>query len=448
MAYSDDISNLGADHHWKFDGDSTDAIGSANGVDTTMTHTASNIAADATVCASMDQRTDKVVLPTTTTIENSANARKAMAGWYRLTDIELPMCVIYTEGIYSNNFQFMSMPGNSVIFEVRNGANFAVQVYSDIALAKDRTYHFCGIFEGSGYGNEARFYIDGVEQLQADPTDREPDYATMAARTQVGIFGNPVATHTDVGIGGADYADDIQSPGDNRSTEQIITAYYQHWCAWGDGTDAVLTDTEVRETLFERGALAENTISTNTEANMQTALDLLGNQSDAALNIEIEAVTGGGNFTLDLDGQDFDDLASMHVRYNGTSDTLTIRNTNGANADPAKCGAPFGGTIEVFTETTVQVTVKDASDESVIEGARVLLEADGTSGPLADGVDIINANTNASGVTSVTFDYSADQPVRGKVRKGSASTYYKATTFTDNITSNGLDVTILIVKDE
>ena len=436
MAYTDDIANLGADHHWDFDGNSNDNIGSANGTNTSIAFTASAIAEDATNSASMNGRGDRISIPTTTTINNSAQARKAVCGWFMVDDVELPHCRIYGEGTQTTNFQFILFAGNSVMLEVRDGATWQIQIYSDIVLAADRSYHLCGIVEGNGHGNEVRFYIDGVEQLNADPTDRQPDDASLASRG-VAEFGDPAGT---VGLNGVALL--MNSPGDNVATNQVITGHYQHWAAWGDEADAILTDTEVRETLFERGALADVTITTDTEANMQTDIDTYADtlRADAPLCIEVEAVTGGGDFTLDLDNITFDPLASCHIRYNGTAGTLTIRNTNGANCSIV--AAPFGGTINVVTEVTVKVTVQDASDGSDIQSARVLLETD------PGGTDIIDTTTDVNGEAEVTFDYSADQAVTGKVRKGSVSPLYKATTFAGTITSGGFDQTVLLVTDE
>jgi hypothetical protein len=196
-----------------------------------------------------------------------------------------------------------------------------------------------------------------------------------------------------------------------------VNGLYQHWCAWGDEADAVLTETEVRETLFERGALADVTISSGTESAMQTALDAYADtvRGDAPVCIEVEAVSGGGDFSLDLDNITFNSKASCHVRYNGTADTLTIRNTNGS--DCSIVSAPFGGSIELRTEVSVKVTAKDASTGSVITGARVLLEAD-TGGPLTAGTDIISTTTDGSGEAEVTFDFESDQPGNRKGPKG------------------------------
>ena len=430
MAYSDDIAALGADHHWDFDGDSTDQIGSANGTDTSVLYTSSAIAEDATNCAETDAVTDRISIPTTTDINNSAQSRKAVGGWFMATAIQNPPKNIYGEGDATQAFRFILGWGNNLVFEV-DDPSFTLQIFGDTYLEVNRAYHMLMIFEGNGYGNELRAYLDGVEQLEASPADRQPDAATLTARS-VAEFGDPAGT---VAVGGT--AVILIAP---------INGKWNHWATW-DGEDAVLTDTEVRETLFERGALAGVTISSGTESAMQTALDAYSatTRGNAALCIEVEAVSGGGDFTLDIDDITFNALASIHIRYNGTADTLTLRNINGSNCSIVS--APFGGSIEVFTEVTVTVTVQDVTDSSDIENARVYLLA-GAGGDLTEGTLITSSLTNSSGIVTFSFDYSSDQPVVGYARKGTTTPLYVEGVIGGTITEDGLTLTVLLIPDE
>lgn len=415
-------------------------MGSANGTDTTMAYTGTAIAEDATNSAAMNQRSDRITIPSTTTINNAAHARKAVGGWFMVDDVELPTCRIYGEGTNTLCFQFLIFPGNSVLLEVRDSSTWQVQIYSDIALAADRAYHLCAVMEGNGYGNEVRFYIDGVEQTAAIPTDRQPDDASLAARTGV-YFGDPAGT---VGVDGAALV--MDSPGDNRTTEQVINAYYNHWFAFGDEADAVLTDTEVREELFEKGALPDVTITSGTEAAMQTTLDTYADtvRADAPLCIRVPANTGDTNFTLELDNITFDPLASIHIQYTGTA-TLTLVNKNGSNCSITS--VTNGGTVDIVTEQTLTVTVNDAATGSAISGARVYIEAD-TGGPLTAGTEIMNTTTNGSGVATATFQYSSDQPIIGRVRKAGTTPLYKTASLPTTLTSTPLNTVALMVKDE
>ena len=99
------------------------------------------------------------------------------------------------------------------------------------------------------------------------------------------------------------------------------------------------------------------------------------------------------------------------------------------------------------TPVTVTVTVKDGSDNSVIEGARVYLLTD-SGGPAAADVEVINADTNASGQVTASYGYTSDQGLTGWVRKGSASPYYKHAPVIATITSSGLTLTVVMTPDE
>ncbi len=431
MTVAADISGLGADHHWDFDGDSLDQIGSVNGTDTSILYTSAAIAEDATNCAETNAVADRVSIPTTTEINNSAQARKAVCGWYAATAIQNPPKNIYGEGDATQAFRFILGWGNYVVFEV-DSANFTLQIFGDVALAVNRPYHLCMVFENSTYGNELRAYLDGIEQLNAEPTNRQPGANTLPARS-VAEFGDPAGT---VAVGGT--AVILIAP---------INGKWNHWATWGDEADAVLTDSEVRVTLFERGALAEDTVSTDTEANMQIAMDALTvSRPDECLGVEVAAVTGAGDFEITSDLV-FDDLTSMHVRYNGSADTLRIVNVSGGNATDAKCGAPYGGVIEVATRQTLTITVKDLDTGAAVVGARCYIKAD-TGGDLAVGTEIMNDTTNGSGIATVTHDYTSDQPIIGWIRKGSASPLYKEGIISGPLTSTALNQTVLMVSDE
>ncbi len=341
---------------------------------------------------------------------------------------------IYGEGTEATCFQFVMGYGNNLTFECTEPTNFptGLQIFGP-PLVPDRVYHICGIFLGNSNGNEIKLFVDGVEITNADPADRQPDTASLDSRG-VGEFGDPAGT---TGLGGAIVLQ-----------QAARDCNYQHWAAWGDTADADLTDTEIRETLFERGALADFTVSTNTEANMQTALDAIADaQGNSPCCIEIEAVTGGGDFTLTSD-KTFDALASIHFRYNGTADTLTIVNVDGDQQGDASIGAaPFGGSITIATRQTLTVTVRDATDSSAISGARVYIEAD-SGGDLPAGTEIMNTTTNGSGVATVSHDFTSNQPIIARVRKGSTSTFYKENIIGGPLTAIPLNETVLLVPDE
>jgi len=281
LAYSDDLQALGADHHWKFDGDSVDDVGAVGRTDTGISFIGDPIAEDATNSMFTDAFNELVSIATTSDINSGTPDRKAVAGWYMTNAYQPPPGSIYREGDNATCFHFAFAYGNFLLFECVEPTNFTLQVFGP-ALVPNRVYHLCGIFEGSSYANEVRFYVDGVEQLDASPVNRQPGTASLDARTVVAQFGhNPGSTTS--GIGGGVIA-----------LNSALNGYYNHWATW-DGAVAVLTEANVREELFEKGALPDVTISSSTESAMQIALDVYSDtvRDNAALCIRIEDCTDG-----------------------------------------------------------------------------------------------------------------------------------------------------------
>lgn len=431
MAYSDDISNLSPDHHWTFDGDFLDSIGSANMTNTGMVTTGSAISEDATNSVYSNGTADRAEPADQADMNINSETRRAMGGWVRLSSIAEPPTSIYKEGGSVNNFAILLGFGNNIIFQAVDQSDFELQVFTDRALQINRNYHLFFRFSGSGYDNEFTAFLDGVELSDADPSDKQPDKTTMAAHSG------------DITMAASDTA--LNVGGNSVSFVSVANNYFQHWASWSEA-NAELTDTEIREELFEKGALPNTTITSGTETAMQTTLDGYADteRGDAPLCIRIEAVTGDGDLSLDADNVTFDELASIHIQYMGTG-TLTWRNQNGADASIGS--TPNGGTIAFVTEVTVTIKVLDASNFTPVNGAQVLVEA-GAGGDLTEGTDILTGATNASGIISTTtFGYTNDQPIKGRVRKGTASPFYETGVITGTITSTGLIVTILINPD-
>jgi hypothetical protein len=433
LAYRDDIQALNPDHHWIFDGDVLDAVGTADGTISGAITTGTVQSLDATTSMATQATSHYVEVPSLATINSAARDRFAFGGWYSPTEIQDPPCSIWSQGPTNIGANIVLGFGNNVIFEAWNSGTFGLQVFTDRVLRSDydRPYHLFMLFEGNGFGNRFDAYLDGVK-LQ-DRVGGTPDTASMPGFTN---GANRFGSANTGSVGG---------------TGVILTAAvngrYNHWASF-TGANAVISDTDIRVELFEKGALADQTISSDTEANMQTALDAFSatTRRDYPCCIEIEAVSGGGDFTLDLDDITFDDKASIHVRYNGTSGTLTLRNVNGSNCSIVS--SPFGGTVVLVTEVTITINVEDAATGADIENARVLVTAD-TGGPLAvDTVIVDKILTNSSGVVTQTFDYQSNQPVVGVVRKASSSPLYSENSFASSITSAGLNQTVFLVRDE
>jgi hypothetical protein len=431
VAYRDDIDALNPDHHWVFETDGTDRVGTATATNSGCVFTASAIAEDATNAVRADGRADRLTLANQADMNSAALDRRAIGGWFQVSQLQTPPCRIYGEGNQSDVLQFVIGFGNFAMFEIFDGAGISspIQLFTDRDLVPNRAYHLLAKYEGSGFGNTVELYLDGVLV----------DSATMGA--------TDLDAHTGVAATWADPNGTVGVGGDIVLLVAANNGDYNHWVSFsGDGA-ASLSSTDIREELFEKGALPGVTISSDTQANMQTALDAIADtaRGNEPLNIRVEAVTGDGDLTLDADNITHSSLASIHVQYMGTG-TLTWRNTNGSNASIGS--TPGGGTIVFATPVTVSVTARDASTLGVIENARVLLEAD-SGGPLAAGTDILSGLTNASGVIQDTaFDFSAAQPVTGRARKGTSSPLYKTGSISGSVTSAGLDLTVFLVADE
>ena len=429
MSYKDDISALGATHHWDFDGDSLDQIGSADGTDTSILYTSNAIAEDATNCATTNASGDRISIPTTTDINNSAQTRKIVGGWFMATSIQTPPRRIYGEGDQSTAFQFICAYGNSSMFEVIEPTNFAVQIYG-IVLQPNRIYHLLGIFSGNAYDNKIYFYIDGIAMTSSNPSNPAPGTTDLDSRG-VAEFGDPAGT---AGVAGS-----------TITLTANIDGKYNHWATW-DGANAELTSSEIREELFEKGVLPTITIGSGSQSVMQTSLNTYSDtiRADAPLCIRINTVTGDGDFTLSADNITFNKLASIHIQYMGTG-TLIWRNTNGSDA--SIISTPNGGSIIITTVKSITITVKNASTLENIQNAVVYIKAS-TGGDLVAGTTIVSALTNSSGIVTTNFDYTSDQPIIGYVRKGTNSPYFIEGTISGTITTTGLNQTTLLISDE
>lgn len=365
MAYQADVTALSPDHLYTFDGVYTDSIGSINGTNSGTIATDTAIAEDATNCVTTNGFTDRVTLATATDINNSAQTRKIVAGWFSATSINAHPCRIYGEGTQALAFHFMFAFGNNSMFEVVD-STFKLQIYGP-PLVPNRVYHLCGVFEGSAYSDEIKFFVDGIEQFNASPTDRQPSATTLSARG-VGIFGDPSGT---VGVGG-----------DTVLLQAATNGKYNHWATWND---TILTDSEIKEELFEKGALPDLTITNQTGLN--AIADTL--RDNAPLCIRLN--TGNGTTNLSADNVTFDELASIHIQYIGTG-TVNWTNTNGSNASIGS--TPNGGTINFINPATLTIN-------GLINGCELRIYDDETPGGGYHDTELDGIET----LTGTTFDF-------------------------------------------
>ena len=360
MAYRDDVSALSPDHLWRFDADNLDSVGSVNavtsgfgiGLGSAITEDAANSAITTTTAGRASVNSSGV---------SDAQSRKAFGGWVRLDRVQPPPKSLYGEGTSANQIRLVCWGGNALMLDSVQGSQVD-QLFADRTLAPNRTFHVFFKFEGTGFSDTLELYLDGVLQdstalglveLSARGTNAE--WADPAGATEVG---NQVVL--------------LNSP---------FNCEWAYWASWANKT--LPTASEIRTELFEKGALPAVTITSDTEVNMQAALDALADttRGDEPLNIRVEGVSGGGTLNLTADNIVHSPLASIHVQYTGT-DTLNWTNVNGSNANIGS--ATNGGVLNFINPAVLtlepliadsEVRIYEAGTTTEIAG----IESSGTS---------------------------------------------------------------------
>jgi len=431
---------LAPDHYWTFQNTYADEIGSAtantsSGGSPTFA-TSPKIVKGDTHSFLLDAETDYISPADQGDMNTSAIARRYIGGWFMLDSVSQSLAVLYEEGAQVNNMALLNGFGNNAMFQIANANDDYVQLYFDISLTPNRPYFFLGKMAASGFeSGNCESFLDGVLQSRSN--------------------GNPwETTQLDSHSGNITWGHEgteALKVGDDRGVDATTIAFvspvscnYAHWFSWSDVTLNIATD--IRQTLFEKGAPAEVTISEGTEAAMQTSIDALADTLylDWPCSIEIAACTDG-NFTLSLDNITFEDRVSMQIRYLG-ADTLTLVQENGTVLDSVKIGSPYGGATTLIDSVPVTVTVRDINDLTIIEDAIVYIIAD-TGGDLPVDTVILNDTTNASGIATANLQYTSNQPVTGRVRKASSGQLYKTAGISGTVVSTGLELTILMIRD-
>lgn len=355
MAYRDDMLALNPDHLWVMDPALTDSVGSLTLTNSSMALTGAVICEDITNSLASTATSHRLSVATSTDVDGALD-RKLVCGWFRTTAIQPPPKSIYREGTTNSQFNIIMWAGNNVMFEVVNSGT-VIQAFADQVFQVNRAYHIAALCEGTGYGDKVELFIDGVKQS----TTGTLGSATLPARTA------------------AEWADPSGSTEVGNQTVLLNAPVNGNFAMWAtfSGANAQLTDTEIREELFEKGALPGVTISSDTEANMQTALDAYADtvRGDEPLNIRIEDVSGGGNLSLDADNITHNSLASCHIQWMGTGE-LSWTNSNGS--DTSIGSSPNSGTINFINPVTLITSPLVAGSEVRVYESGTANEVGGT----------------------------------------------------------------------
>jgi len=136
------------------------------------------------------------------------------------------------------------------------------------------------------------------------------------------------------------------------------------------------------------------------------------------------------------------------VNYTDTGSPLTINVVAGAST-PSVYNTGAGTVNVVAGQVTTKIIVKH-SDGSLLTtlDANVLVEA-AAGGDLTEGTDIIKGFTDINGEIQDIRSFSSNQPIIGRIRKGTSSPFYKTFNFTGTVdTAAGFTTTATLIDDE
>jgi len=147
-----------------------------------------------------------------------------------------------------------------------------------------------------------------------------------------------------------------------------------------------------------------------------------------------------GTFTytnLVFTGNDFD----VHYTAAASSGVLTIENIGTSNASSSDILNPSGNSVVFETTVNLNITVKDVSGVAIV-GAQVGIFRDDT------GAQLMNEDTDGSGLATETFNFVSDTGVSVRVRLNSVGgTNYLPVNSPQIIIATGLDVTVTLDED-
>ncbi|MEM7706603.1 MAG: hypothetical protein AAF358_13675 [Pseudomonadota bacterium] len=341
-----------------------------------------------TQCWGPDSVTAKIEMADTpwTNVTNTHQRREIM-GWIQLPATPYKRAtVLWEEGGGVNNHYFALGPGNALFFNVAdsNGSPaFKAQAFADFPLTPLRWYHIHGIME-CGVG------IQGV-QLNID------GLAAQVTAGDLPITDTTFSTHSgDYTYGGGDGSLDT---GDVDITYASSDGTKFAWWATmsNSGGGAPLTADERRQQCFALSCPFELDLGSDTEANMQVAIDAEAPvaYSNVPGAIRISRPAGGGDLRIELNDVTFDSAVSLQVYWDGNAgETLTLVNNGTSNVDANMCIATFGGPIVVENPATLTVA-------GLIAGAEIRIYDDDVGGS--------NLGTELAGIETLagtTFQYS------------------------------------------
>jgi len=327
-----------------------------------------------------------------------------------------------------------------------------IQTSGDIAMT-DCAFTDMGAFTFRAAANAVllRCKFKGCGQITAPGTDMQKatvEGYTGAANTSAivwdvatdpnGLLNGLQATAHDTTLSHA-VEFGLTSPLTLNLRDWVVTGY----SASNNVNDSVLHIKRTSGTVTVNVFNATGTISYRTDgATVSVVLDPVTTQitvkdeDDANLQnarVIVEAGSGAGDLP-------FEDTVT--ITHSTTTASVSHTSHGMANGDKVAIrGADQQEYNGVFAISNVTANAYDytmGSDPG--ENATGTINATGV---------VLEGLTNASGQISASASYTVDQPVRGKIRKSTASPLYKSFDFTDTIDKdNGLSKTVQMIRDD
>jgi hypothetical protein len=196
------------------------------------------------------------------------------------------------------------------------------------------------------------------------------------------------------------------------------------------GSGATLRDSVVTDSIAASGTgaiiLVGNPAATADFRDMliQNCVHGIENEVNGAITWDLRNIVTANN--------------TADIRFNHTSALLTVNVLEGSSTFSTSDGGG-GGTISVVASNPITITVKDVTDNSVIESAEVLVEE-------SDGTLIVSGSTNASGVFADTTGFTGAMVF--KIRKGTVTPFYIAVRRTGTVVAEtGFVTEVLMTPD-
>jgi len=153
------------------------------------------------------------------------------------------------------------------------------------------------------------------------------------------------------------------------------------------------------------------------------------------------AISGARVYVEAASGGDLPAGASVTITRSGS--TASVAHTAHGMVDGQEISIKGADQDEYNIIATITNVTTNAYDYTVAGSPTTP-----ATGTITSTAIILNDDTNGSGIVQdAGFSFTSDQPIAGRVRKGTTAPYYKTSPVSGTITSSGLDLTVFMVGD-